>query len=71
MRPTRCPVTERPDTTPPALARQVDASRWLDQVAAVESRYCRAIGSAQALLARAREMGQRWLMVRRTERALV
>lgn len=60
-----------PETAPPALARGVDAARWLNQVASVESRFCRAIGSAQALLDKAKEMGQRWLMVRRTERALV
>ena len=52
----------------PPLPRGVDTARWLAQVRGVESRYCRAIGSAQALLDKAREMGQRWLMVRRVER---
>jgi len=56
---------------PPALEMRLDVWRWMNQVAGVESRFCRAIGSAQALLDKAREIGQRWLMVRRTERALV
>lgn len=34
----------------------------------IESRYCRAIGSAQALLEKASAIGQRWLMVRSVER---
>ena len=46
----------------------MDTTRWLAQVRGVESRYCRAIGSAQALLDKARAMGQHWLMVRRVER---
>jgi hypothetical protein len=32
---------------------------------------CRAIGSAEALVEKAKAMGQRWLMVRRGERLLV
>ena len=42
----------------------------LSQVRGIESRYCRAIGSPQALRAKALAMGQRWLMVRRSERAV-
>ena len=56
-----------PDAAPP-IPKDIDTARWLAQVRGVESRYCRAIGSAQALLDKAREMGQRWLMVRRVER---
>jgi len=41
------------------------------QVRGVESRYCRAIGGAEALLAKAKAMGQRWLMMRKRERVLV
>jgi hypothetical protein len=40
----------------------------LAKVEGVESRFCRAIGSAQALLDKAQEIGQRWLMVRRVVR---
>lgn len=56
---------------PPVLGPRIDPAAWLVKVNSIESRFCRAIGSAQALLDKAREMGQRWLMVRRTERALV
>ena len=59
------------DDALPALGLRMDTATWLAQVSAVESRFCRAIGSAQALLDKAREIGQRWLMVRRVERALV
>lgn len=56
--------------TPPPLLRGTDGAQWLAQVRGIESRYCRAIGSARALLDKAREMGQRWLMVRRVERSV-
>ena len=59
-----------PETAPPALTLRLDALRWLNQVASVESRFCRAIGSAQALLDKAKEMGQHWLMVRQKEHVL-
>jgi hypothetical protein len=59
------------DDAPPALGLRIDNPAWLSQVRGVESRFCRAIGSAQALLEKAREIGQRWLMVRRAERAPV
>jgi len=53
---------------PSPLPLRVDQEAWLEQVRGIESRFCRAVGSVQALLDRAREMGQRWLMVRRLER---
>jgi hypothetical protein len=53
---------------PPTLQPCGDLDAWLEQVRCVESRFCRAIGSAQALIERAREMGQRWLTVRQVER---
>jgi len=56
---------------PPALRSILDSKDWIRQVRGVESRYCRAIGSAEALLDKAKAMGQRWLAVRRCERALV
>ena len=57
------------DAAPP-IPPGIDTAHWLGQVRGVESRYCRAIGSALALLNKAREMGQRWLMVRRVERCV-
>ena len=56
---------------PPALASIERPSEWVRQVRGIETRFCRAVGSAVALLEKAKEIGQRWLMVRRTERALV
>ncbi len=52
-------------SAPPALPGQCDPERWLATVSGIESRFCRAIGSAQALLDKAQKIGQRWLMVRR------
>jgi len=57
--------------SPPALQNIAEPTQWMRQVRGVESRYCRAIGSAEALLEKAKAMGQRWLMVRRRERVLV
>lgn len=57
-----------PADAPPLLAACHLDAHWLDQVRGVESRFCRAIGSARALLDKAREIGQHWLMVRRVER---
>jgi hypothetical protein len=59
------------DDAPSALGLRIDTAAWLAKVNGVESRFCRAIGSAQALLDKARQIGQRWLMVRRTDRVLV
>jgi hypothetical protein len=56
---------------PPALPRRVDPKDWLAKVATVESRFCRAICSAQVLLTKAQEIGQRWLMVRRVARLAI
>ncbi len=58
-------ITSAAPSPPPS---RVDQEAWLEQVRGIESRFCRAVGSVQALLDRAREMGQRWLMVRRVER---
>jgi hypothetical protein len=55
----------------PAMPGAVETREWISQVRGIESRYCRAIGSAQALLDKARVMGQKWLMVRRQERVLI
>ncbi|MEE4329588.1 MAG: hypothetical protein V2J10_01885 [Wenzhouxiangella sp.] len=35
--------------------------RWLHRVHGTQSRYFRAIGSAEALLAKAKTLGQRWM----------
>lgn len=56
---------------PPALNQRIDTVAWLGMVKGIESRFCRAIGSAQALLDKARDIGQCWLMVRGAERVLV
>lgn len=56
---------------PPSLHRGFEAGCWLRDVRGVESRFCRAIGSVQALLDKARQMGQCWLMVRRLERVVM
>jgi REP element-mobilizing transposase RayT len=56
---------------PSALRTVADAPDWLRQVQGVESRYCRAIGSKESLVEKAKAMGQRWLMVRRSEIVLV
>ena len=58
------------DDAPPPLKIGDNQAQWLGQVRSIESRYCRAVGSAKALLDKASEMGQRWLMVRRVERVL-
>ena len=44
--------------------------RWLRQVQGTESRYFRAIGSAEALIAKAVELGQRWMQGVSDERAM-
>ncbi len=51
-------------TVPPALRRVACESEWLPQVRGIESRYWRAVGSAQSLLDKAKAMGQRWLKLR-------
>ena len=52
---------------PPPLPRGLDEKTWKRQVRGIESRYFRAIGSAESLRDKARAIGQRWLMVRRQE----
>jgi hypothetical protein len=47
---------------PPALRRLgLDAEHWTMQVKGIGSGYWRAVGAIDELLAKAREMGQRWL----------
>lgn len=47
---------------PPALATPgIDGDGWLKQVRGVGSGYWRAVGRAEALVARAKAMGQSWL----------
>lgn len=55
------------NAAPAPLPQRIDEATWSRQVRGIESRYCRAIGSAEALLEKARQMGQKWLMVRRQE----
>jgi len=45
------------------------SDRWLRQVRGTESRYYRAIGSTEALVAKAAELGQRWMQGVSGERA--
>ncbi|MCK7595612.1 hypothetical protein [Pseudomarimonas salicorniae] len=56
------------ECAPPVLPARLDPNAWLAKVSGIESRFCRAIGSARALLDKAQEIGQRWLMVRRVAR---
>ena len=55
----------------PSSLKQIDpvAKRWLHQVQGTESIFYRAIGSAEALRAKAEEIGQRWLKGLRSARA--
>jgi hypothetical protein len=39
----------------------VDERHWHDQVFGIETRYWRAVGAVDALLAKARDIGQCWL----------
>jgi REP element-mobilizing transposase RayT len=55
-------------SAPPALRRVQPETVWLSQTSGIERRYCRAIGSALALLEKAQDIGQRWLVVRRVLR---
>ena len=51
-----------PADAPPVLARlSNDSVRWPRQVRGVGSGYWRAVGSVEALMALAKQMGQRWL----------
>jgi hypothetical protein len=56
------PVTEKPRAAPSAIwqvSNHPDA--WLRQVRGTESIYYRAIGSAEALMAKAEALGQAWM----------
>jgi hypothetical protein len=47
---------------PRFVTRQnVDQGRWLTQVSSIETGYWRAVGSLEALVDKAREIGQQWL----------
>ena len=56
---------------PPQVVLQLSehSDRWLRQVRGTESKYYRAIGSAEALMAKAAEIGQRWMQGVSGERA--
>jgi REP element-mobilizing transposase RayT len=49
-------------TAPPVLSRfGVSAREWQTQMLGIESRYWRAVGTAESLIEKARVLGQRWL----------
>jgi hypothetical protein len=50
-------------TSPPAALRQMSLRErdWQCQVRGIESRYWRAVGTVDALMTKARELGQCWL----------
>jgi hypothetical protein len=52
------------ESAPRILRRMTGEDDWLRQIRGIESRYWRAVGSAQALIDKARAMGQRWLKLR-------
>ncbi|MEN1728085.1 MAG: hypothetical protein AAGJ52_06560 [Pseudomonadota bacterium] len=63
---------ESPGTIPEALwSVSNHPKRWLRQVQGTESRYFRAIGSAEALMAKAEALGQRWMKGVCGERAML
>jgi hypothetical protein len=43
------------------LSRNIETDDWLSRVSSIETRYWRAVGSIEALIDKAREIGQRWL----------
>jgi hypothetical protein len=62
--------SDRRDRPPEVVLRlSKHSDRWLRQVRGTESRYYRAIGSAEALMAKAAELGQRWMQGVSGERA--
>jgi hypothetical protein len=63
----RSDLEERPPQVVLRLSKHSD--RWLRQVRGTESKYYRAIGSAEALMAKAAELGQRWMQGVSGERA--
>jgi len=58
---------------PPKVVFKISnhSDRWIRQVRGTESKYYRAIGSAEALMAKAAEMGQRWMQGVSGERAWI
>jgi len=59
-----------PENPPSAIWNLTNhPDRWLRQVQGTESRYFRAIGSAEALMAKAKTLGQRWMKGVCAERA--
>jgi len=63
----RSDLGEKPPKVVLKLSNHSD--RWLRQVRGTESKYYRAIGSAEALMAKAAELGQRWMQGVSGERA--
>jgi len=63
----RSDLGEKPPEVVLKLSNHSD--RWLRQVRGTESKYYRAIGSAEALMAKAAELGQRWMQGVSGERA--
>jgi REP element-mobilizing transposase RayT len=63
----RSPTEEKPPEILWTLASQ--PKQWMRRVQGTESRYYRAIGSAEALMAKATELGQRWMKGVSDERA--
>jgi len=62
--------SDRKDRPPEVVLKlSKHSDRWLRQVRGTESRYYRAIGSAEALMAKAAELGQRWMQGVSGERA--
>jgi REP element-mobilizing transposase RayT len=65
----RSELGEKPPKVVLKLSKHSD--RWLRQVRGTESKYYRAIGSAEALMAKAAELGQRWMQGVSGERAWI
>ena len=56
------PLTEQPTAAPADIWQVASHPRvWLRQVQGTESHYYRAIGSAEALMAKAKALGQAWM----------
>ncbi len=66
--------SDRTETTGPPLVRTIKgaitAEQWLISVQGIETRYWRAVGAVDALLAKAATMGQSWLKGIGTARAM-
>lgn len=56
------PLTERPTAAPADIWQVASHPKiWLRQVQGTESHYYRALGLAEALMAKAAELGQLWM----------